>query len=337
MCGLHGCSCSRCFREEKSLKLWIAFFLILLSWASAWSQNACTVNCGDKCTRNVLGVQYRDPLCYNACLGEQAACGITGGQTLPDLVEIPRNLIRTACGLPHGVTLHYISSVCTFAPLSPADTAKIDAAKNELIAYGIVRQEEFQDVVISFCDNIHASGVVPDRDRVYLHTSGKSVSTKYLATLLGHEMMHVRQYRTDGTDNFKCTYTRQVGDCLISNATRGISNLLRDNFCQTRDQNAYERQAYDFQDQVQKILSGPDPRGVYATQSMDSTAGSKPRKTEAGSQMFCQLPRKRGHCQVVALAEGESCECQRILPPGTTGLTRGGGRATRTPTGNSWD
>lgn len=321
-----------------------ALLIAIAAWGPALAQNACTVNCGDKCTRKdpIFGTQYRDPLCYNACLGEKALCPITGGATLPDPGSIAENLLLNACGLPHAVTLHYISSVCSFAALDPVERQKIELAKQELIAAGLVRAEEFNDVSISFCNQIHGNGVVPDRDRVFLHSSTKTASPRYLAGLLAHEMEHVRQYRHTGTDKFKCDYTGQVGSCFVNNAARGVANLQRDGYCQTASQNLFERAAYAAGDAAHARLATapPLPTAVKSDTDRPHAAGQKSMDSTGGPgiAMFCRVSIGKNYCKAIAASEGESCQCNRKLPPGTPGLTRAGGRTMlEVPEGTSWD
>jgi hypothetical protein len=209
-------------------------------------------------------------------------------------------------------------------------------AKRELITYGIVQAEEFNDVSIHFCNNIHGAGVVPDRDRMFLHTNFRDTSTKHLAALLAHEMQHVRQYRLEGTDHFKCEYSRQVGDCLISNFERGFPNLMRDGYCQTRQQNKYERQAYEIQDAAGLRLTQPSPQATRG-----DSDGTKPRASTSGPgvEMYCQLRGKaKDYCKTIAVNEGDRCICSRTLPPGSAGLTRYDGKTTlEEPDGTNWD
>ena len=321
-----------------------ALLIAIAAWGPALAQNACTVNCGDKCTRKdpLFGTQYRDPLCYNACLGEKALCPYTGGATLPDPGKVVENLLLNACGLPHAVTLHYISSVCSFAALDPLESQKIELAKQELIAAGLVRAEEFNDVSVSFCSEIHGNGVVPDRDRVFLHSSTKTASPRYLAGLLAHEMEHVRQYRRTGTDKFKCDYTGQVGSCLVNNAARGVANLQRDGYCQTASQNSFERAAYAAGDAAHARLASapPLPATVESHTDRPHAAGKKSMDSTGGPgiTMYCRVRIGKNYCKAIAASEGESCQCNRKLPPGTTGLTRAGGRTMlEVPEGTSWD
>ena len=312
-------------------------FVALLSLADlVLAQNACTVNCGDKCTRHVLGAQIREPLCYSTCLAEKAACPLTGGATLPDGGKILEDVLLTSCGLPHAVALHQISSVCSFVPLNRSEGEKIDAAKSALVSSGLVRLDEFIDVKISFCNDIHGNGVVPDRDRVYLKSSMKSGSIHNLAALLAHEMEHVRQYRLVGTDNFKCRYTRQVGSCLLSNAARGFGNLIRDGYCQTPSQNDFERGAYDFQDKAMSVLSQtPADHLSLKTNVLGFDEGID---DAARQTMICQLPGRLGHCGVLAEFTGQACVCHRQRQSGRSGVTRAGGTTTLDlPYGAPWD
>jgi hypothetical protein len=275
----------------------VLFLFITLAAAvnsSAWA--ACEKNCGDKCTRKSFFGQYRDPACYTACEIEKQTCERTGIDVkFPDIPGEIEKVSRSACGLPHQVTLQYNSSVCGFAPSSASDITKIDAAKQLLIKYGLVKNEEFGEVQIFFCDKVHGGGIVPDRDLVYINSMYRQADVKSLAVLLAHEMTHVRQYRREGTDNFKCNYTRQVGDCLVSNITRGIGNLLRDGFCQTGGQNAYEKEAYDYQALADKELAlQPVP------------------VAEKARSLFCQAG-KNYHCRFEAYAINLPCQCPKNL------------------------
>jgi hypothetical protein len=80
--------------------------------------------------------------------------------------------------------------------------------------------------------------MAPDRGRIYLDAATKSSGPKEIATLLAHEMKHIRQYRENGTDDFKCTYSQQYVGC---------------GGCQDR-RHQLEREAYEFVDSIRKDL-----------------------------------------------------------------------------------
>ena len=176
-------------------------------------------------------------------------CERTGADIrAPDLGELSERLLRTGCAFPFQVTLHSITSVCGFSAMNQWDVLKIGSARYALTRYRLASDEDFNGVAIYFCKNTSRKCVVPDRDTIFLHSSLKDVDEKTLGKYLAHEIMHVRQYRREGTDKFKCDYTRSMGSCLASNLNRGVANLVRDGYCQNSATNSYEREAMQFRE-----------------------------------------------------------------------------------------
>ena len=118
------------------------------------------------------------------------------------------------------------------------DQEKIIDAKNLLINKRIIEGQEFNGVEIRWCPFIESAGMAPDREVIYIDTDYKAIHVKELSALLAHEMIHISQYRKMGTDNFKCTYSKQFVECG-GNQDRCM---------------ALEREAYDYEAFVRRDL-----------------------------------------------------------------------------------
>src|SRR5439155_2410359 len=125
---------------------------------------------------------YRDEICYRTCMAEKAYCF-----EVPDIPTLAQDLVRAHCAFPFRVVLQSINSVCSFSPLDPVAEVKVSQAGNALVRFGFLTLSDFDNVTITFCDNIPGSGVVPDRDTVFLHSSLKDVEPKALTAYLAHE------------------------------------------------------------------------------------------------------------------------------------------------------
>jgi hypothetical protein len=115
----------------------------------------------------------------------------------------------------------------------------IAQAKATLIGLGFYKQNDFSGVEIRVCPlRGAASGVTPDRERILLEANTLKDPTFQLVAVLGHEMVHHRQYIDLGSDHFKCDYTREY----LSHGTTASNSL--------------EGPAYAVQHQVEAKLDG---------------------------------------------------------------------------------
>jgi hypothetical protein len=228
----------------------------------------CNTSCGDQCRVNVDppkicspfggcvqiggGASFIEPNCNVKCEAfKHSSCATN--IPLPTVpltpVEIGHQLGIGACTVPFQVVTQAVSAQCGFSGVPTAtERARIAEAKQVLITRGYFSAADFEGVSIYWCSLTHAGGIVPDRDLVYLHSSAKNSDLRRIASLLAHEMTHVKQYRVKGTDNFKCDYVRQMSECLAANVGQGVD-------CQDRNHHSMERDAYALQDTVEAGLS----------------------------------------------------------------------------------
>lgn len=246
----------------KSLVLALALLIPL-------SLNAedCNTSCGDQCRVKIEppricspwggcvqiggGAEFIEPQCNAKCEAfKKASCIL--GTPLPTVPLTPRETVQTVggavCTLPQQVTLQFISSRCNFISKNQAasDDALVGEAKALLLNAGVLAKSDFAGVNVSFCEVVAGGGgVAPDRDLVFLHTEWRKKARESqakmieFASLLAHEMTHVKQYRDWGTDKFKCDYARQMAECGL---------------CQD-ERNSIERSAYEFQRSAQLKLA----------------------------------------------------------------------------------
>jgi hypothetical protein len=115
----------------------------------------------------------------------------------------------------------------------------INEARDVLIRSGLFRPDEFNGIQIRWC-NLSGDtwGMTPDRNLICLSDRYFNAANHFgTAVTLAHEMIHSRQYRNRGsTDEFKCSYS---GEYLHGGTGYG---------------NAFEKEAYDFENQVARPL-----------------------------------------------------------------------------------
>lgn len=153
--------------------------------------------------------------------------------------EFVRRSFTMACAGPFQALTNAVIARCSNRDGRLDDQHLIRQASDLLVRSGFFRAEEFNGVQIRWCPLHGAHGMAPDRGRIYLDSGMKHAHPIEIASLLAHEMTHVRQYRRLGTDRFKCEYSRQLVECVG---------------CQDR-RHALEREAYAFEDQVYQRLA----------------------------------------------------------------------------------
>jgi uncharacterized membrane protein len=145
-----------------------------------------------------------------------------------------RNALLAQCNMIYqGITTAVIAD-CDNWPGRLSDRDLIEEAKNLLIDNEILAASEFENIQIRWCPLRKGSGIAPDRGRIYLNSNSKNDDIENIAALLAHEMIHARQYRSMGSDKFKCEYSRHFVAC---------------NGCQD-DRHPMERDAYTFEESV---------------------------------------------------------------------------------------
>jgi len=124
------------------------------------------------------------------------------------------------------------AAICATDPIAEDARDLVHAATDLLVNKNLFAQEEIDAVEIHFCVFIggFASGHTPSIDKILLRDQNRFTSVSLLASLLAHEMFHIRQYNRWGARGFGCRY---------------MAELLKGNgFVQP---NAVEVEAYDYQ------------------------------------------------------------------------------------------
>jgi len=94
------------------------------------------------------------------------------------------------------------------------DPSLISRATQRLVTTGVLGQDEFSGVSISWCaGGFSGDGITPNSNEIILHTDAASWPLDDVAALLAHEMFHVRQFRSVGSGSFKCNYAQQYMAC----------------------------------------------------------------------------------------------------------------------------
>ena len=151
----------------------------------------------------------------------------------------------------------YLSTVeanCANDPSRHQGRQRIAKAQQLLFDTGLASSEDFRGVQIRFCRQMQiripevrvdlgADGLVPDHNKILLHTSTMGWGLIDLAALLFHELHHIKQYRAWGGEGFRCRYW----DALLSCRCDGRGNRV-------------ENDAYGEGDRAEKVLRG---RNIY--------------------------------------------------------------------------
>ena len=125
-----------------------------------------------------------------------------------------------------------VIATCAAAGGGTDDLTLIAQAKGILVRAGLYQPGDFNGVDIRWCALSNATGMTPASNRIFLHPSLQG-SPFDLATVLAHEMVHIKQFRRWGTLGFACRYGEQVA------AGRGEGRA-----------NSVEAEAYQFQDRA---------------------------------------------------------------------------------------
>lgn len=265
----------------------VLVFLPLFSGAET-----CQTNCHDQCRvrTDFPPMNFIEPTCHAKCeVAKQAACA-----TKTDIPDIPITPIEQgkiygtqACAATFQTITGVVIARCSNWDGRLDNQPLIDDAMNLLQNAGIMSPGELNGVQVRWCPLSNGHGMAPDRGRIYLDTSlqGNRIRT---ASTLAHELTHIRQYRRLGTDRFKCDYSRQYTEC---------------GGCQDR-RNAFEREAYDFENSIASRLSQVSPPQTFP-QPYPSPTFPPP----GIPVRFCQT--QWGTCQLppVMAPMGASCYC----------------------------
>ncbi len=219
------------------LLLVLAFLLCLYHPAYA---DACNKDCNKACCSKVLGKKFCEPVCKSSCESAKAVCKGTDGKVdlpnIPSPVVVVQQLLTQSCAAAFDSITKGV--ILTQGFNAAGSGSPINEARDLLIQAQLFDPREFNNVTIRWCRLNNASGMAPDRNFICLSEGFWGEDTATLATLLAHEMTHIRQYRSKGTDVFKCLYSQEYVRC---------------GGCQNMD-NTYEADAYRFEDHTKEVL-----------------------------------------------------------------------------------
>jgi len=193
------------------LKLVIALTFLLS--APIVNAESCDTDCHRQCRvrTDFPPIEFIEPTCHAKCeVAKKAAC--TLGAKIPTIPLTPREQIETygtqACAAPFQAITGVVIGRCSNWDGRIDDQHLIQQAANALQSAGVIHGNELNGVQVRWCPLQGAHGMAPDRGRIYLDTAlkGNLLAT---ASTLAHEVVHIRQYRSGGTDRFKCDYSRQ--------------------------------------------------------------------------------------------------------------------------------
>jgi hypothetical protein len=195
----------------------------------------CNTNCHDQCRvkTDFPPIEFIEPTCHLKCeAAKKAACVINA--PVPNIPVTPREQIEAggtaACIAPYQALTGAVIATCSNWDGRLDGQHVIEAAKQTLVGAGILGYQDFGGVQVRWCPlGPGTHGMAPDRGRIYLDDDLRNASPRAVALTLAHEMVHVMQYRHDGSDRFKCNYSRAYAEC---------------GGCQDR-RNYYERVAYE--------------------------------------------------------------------------------------------
>lgn len=190
---------------------------LLLPTGTALAES-CDTNCHDQCRvkTDFPPVNFVEPTCHAKCeIAKKAACAM--GQSIPTIPITPREQVEVfgdaACGSIYYGIVNSVIAQCSNWNGRLDGQNRIEEAKGLLVGTGLFAAQEFNGVQIRFCPLQNAQGIAPEGGRIYLNTGMMNASLADLASLLGHEMVHIRQHRGSRAGAFACDYSRQFTEC----------------------------------------------------------------------------------------------------------------------------
>lgn len=229
----------------------LAVVCVVLAIVTPAHAESCDTDCHRQCRirSDFPPINFIEPTCHAKCeIAKKAACATQS--TIPTIPLTPREQIEThgtqVCAAPFQAITGVVIGRCSNWDGRTEDQHFIQQAANVLQNAGILEANELNGVQVRWCPLQGAHGMAPDRGRIYLDVSLKG-NLFATASTLAHEVVHIRQYRSGGTDRFKCDYSRQYAEC---------------GGCQDR-RNRFEREAYEYEDQIRLRLS----QAVQASQT----------------------------------------------------------------------
>ncbi|MBY3441766.1 hypothetical protein [Rhizobium laguerreae] len=205
------------------MRKYIALIILLLA-AMPTSAANCNTDCNKECCKTVKITpwdknSFCEPVCKSSCEATKRACKLTGG-VLPEHhpksgVNVVVDALEHSCAAAFQAINTFV--IVSQGSYSASSRRMLDEAKSILIDAGIINANEFANVSVRWAKLV-GDGQAPDRGSVLLSdTFLKEKNLLGATTTLAHEMIHIRQYRRMGTDNFKCEYSKSYVRCGCQN------------------------------------------------------------------------------------------------------------------------
>jgi hypothetical protein len=207
----------------------------------------CNTSCDDRCRISLPVGSVVEPACKSSCeIHKAASCRV--GTPVPDPVPPPPG--PGTCGQIFNDLNDLVITKCQVWDARQEDQMLIEGAKNLLVDADVVRREEFDGLTIRWCA-IAAYGIAPNNGRIYLSLKAKTDHPVNRASLLAHEMTHIRQYRRMGAVQFSCQYSQQY----IAAGGRQDESLPLEAEAYNHERDIYPR----LMQQYQKVVVPPPP------------------------------------------------------------------------------
>ena len=191
----------------------------------------CDRNCNKTC-KNPRIPGGLDPVCKVGCEIEMEGCRLT----------------TSVCARPFDLLFNIPTRVFDEPAFqSNSAVASLDEAADFLTFAGAIHRWEYEGVSVHYCNmdffGASAGGKAHDRGRICLSHRLKGADVRVVGSTLAHELFHQRQYRSMGSDAFKCAYMRE----WVSPKSGGGPRT-------TTHENRLERDAYKFEYRVFELL-----------------------------------------------------------------------------------
>lgn len=182
--------------------------IVLLLALLGVSPPAFAQDCNKKCCK--WGVC--EFLCKTDCEAKKAL-GRATGQNLssvpgpPGPGDVEKALLQSCAAAFQLINNYVIISQGSYAAGSDALLLR---ARSVLIGTGLFQAHEFSNVQLRWAQ-IRGHGQAPDRNVVFISDEYLRSQDLYsVASIMAHEMVHIRQYhRMKTTDDFKCKYSQE--------------------------------------------------------------------------------------------------------------------------------
>lgn len=121
-------------------------------------------------------------------------------------------ILSEPCAEPFKTYVSSINLTCMADSGFQDWTENLKEAKRILVREGFFSDQDFEGVTFAWCEALgdFAAGLTPMPNRILLNRDYRHESGQFLAPLVGHEMVHVRQMRGMGMNPFACQYSAEL-------------------------------------------------------------------------------------------------------------------------------